>query len=166
MSGKSTTQRPDRRQLSPDQRSALRVKGEDHVSLFASIQELEAALGQAQPGREASWAELVSTRLQVLRRALTDHVGHARQPDGLYEEIEEEAPRLAPRLRQLERQLQRLEAEARDLQLEVERVRNDDLSALGAIRSDAERMLGSLREVLAKENDLVFERFEEPPALD
>ncbi len=53
-----------------------------------------------------------------------------------------------------------------DLQIELARVGAGDLQAMGAVRSDGERALLALRDLLTQEADLIYERFNEPQALD
>lgn len=136
------------------------------ASLHEVAGRLEIALGRAQGGRETAWADLVRERLLGLQRCLQRHAERALGRQGLYAEIAGEAPHLGARSRQLERQLDRLATEAEDLLAEVERVRRADLQGVTAIRVDAERLLASLRDLMAKENDLMFERFRDLPALD
>jgi len=85
---------------------------------------------------------------------------------GLYDEFRFEAPWLVPRVDQLITQLRRIEAEAGDLATEVQRVVEGDLQAMPAIRSEAERLGVMVRDLMAKEVDLIYERFNEPAALD
>jgi hypothetical protein len=124
------------------------------------------ALGRAAPGRERDWAERVVAALAAARAAIKAHRDEVESEQGLYGELRFEAPWLLGRVRQLGNQLARLDSEARDLEIEVERVREGDVQGLGAIRGQAEVMLLSLRDLMAKEADLVWERFNEPVALD
>lgn len=115
---------------------------------------------------ERAWARRVADKLNRARDAIAAHRQEVEGPDGLYEELRFEAPRLLPRVHQLMTQLERIEREATDLATEVRRVEDGDLQGLPSIRGDAEHLLMSLRDVMAKESDLMFERFNEPPALD
>jgi hypothetical protein len=45
---------------------------------------------------EPGWRHQVSERLTGLRRAFTEHVGATEGPEGLYRELVDQAPRLAP----------------------------------------------------------------------
>jgi hypothetical protein len=127
---------------------------------------LHAALRRPQPLRERRWAEAVATELAAALAALRDHRLEVEGPQGLYDELRREAPWTEPRLRQIAAQLRRLESEIVDLQIEVARVEGGDNQGLHQIRADAERMLLSIRELLGKEADLIYERFSEPSALD
>lgn len=136
-----------------------------HEALHQGAGRLRVALARAQQGRETAWADLVDDHLRTLREAIDRHSSSARVRGGLYDEVIAEEPRLVPRVRQLERRLKRLSAEAADLQVEVNRVQEADLDGLSSIRTDAQHLLASLFEMMAKENDLMFERFRDLPAL-
>ena len=152
--------------LTREQESALGGAGRSHGGLVEAQHRLHRALGKAQPGREREWAALVLKEMQVARQLLAAHREEVQGANGLYDQLRFEAPWLLPRLQQLVSQMARLEAEAADLETEARRVADGDLSGLASIRHDAERMLAVLRDLLAKESDLIYERFNEPPALD
>jgi hypothetical protein len=152
--------------LTRGQESALGGAGRSHSGLIEAQHRLHRALGQAQPGREREWAGLVLSEMQETRQLLAAHREEVQGADGLYDQLRFEAPWLLPRLQQMVAQMARLEAEAADLENEARRVSEGDLSGLASIRHDAERMLALLRDLLAKESDLIYERFNQPPALD
>lgn len=152
--------------ITPNQRASIDAAGRSHDALELAERSLLAALGRPQPARERAWAKRVATELQVAIDAIEAHRREVEGDHGLYGELRFEAPWLLARVRQLTSQLGRIQSEARDLVREVQRVTEGDLQGLGAIRADAERMLLSLRDLRAKETDLIFERFNEPVALD
>ncbi|GAB4332538.1 MAG: hypothetical protein Kow0010_18510 [Dehalococcoidia bacterium] len=146
-----TDRTTDRQSLTAAQASAIERAGRSHDVLAEAQRVLSTALGRPQPRREAKWA---------------DHRAQVVGPGGLYDEFRTEAPWLLGRVDQLAAQFGRVEREAEDLAREVERVRSGDLQNLPAIRADAERMLALLRDLLARETDLIYEQFNEPAALD
>jgi hypothetical protein len=152
--------------LTEGQRGAIERAGASHGTLTQAQNHLYRALGRAAPGREREWADRVLNDLAAARAAIAAHRAEVEGEVGLYGELRFEAPWLLGRLRQLANQLERLASEARDLEFEVERVREGDVQPLPLIRGQAEVMLLSLRDVMAKEADLVWERFNEPVALD
>lgn len=152
--------------LTAAQEAAIGGAGRTQHGLLLAQDALLAALRRPQPTRERKWAELVSQELAKVVDALREHRLEVERADGLYAEILRDAPWAQPRLRQLGAQLRRLEAEAADLQVEVRRVEEGDLQALPAIRHDAERLLLSLQDLLSKEADLIYERFNQPGAGD
>lgn len=152
--------------LTEAQQSAIQRAGESHGTLETAQQHLIKALGRAAPAREREWAARVSTELGEARRAIAAHRAEVEGQGGLYDELRFEAPWLLPRIQQLINQLKRLELEAEDLATEVERVRQGDLEPMHHIRAEAELIIRSLRDIMAKEADIVWERFNEPVALD
>jgi hypothetical protein len=153
-------------QFSDAQSSALDAAEASQNALLKAQDHLLVALRRPQPTRERDWAAAVSDALaralNALRAYRLDVDGNA----GLYADIARDAPWTAPRLRQLRAQLSRIESELVDLQLEAARVEAGDRQGLGAIRGGVEFALVSLRDVLGKETDLIFERFRDVGALD
>jgi hypothetical protein len=148
------------------QRSAVRGAERTQGALLQAQEHLFAALRRPQPTRERRWAEAVAAELSAAGARLREHRLEVEGPAGLYAELLRDAPWTQSRLRQLASQLRRIESEAVDLQSEVERVAQGDFESIAAVRSDAEWMLLSLRDILSKEADLIWERFNEPAALD
>jgi hypothetical protein len=135
-------------------------------SLSQAQEHLFRALRRPQPSRERRWAEAVAGELAAAAAALREHRLEVERDQGLYAELQRDAPWVAPRIRQIAAQLRRIEAEAADLGSEVARVQAGDFGSMAGIREDAERMLHSLRDLVSKEADLIWERFNEPAALD
>jgi hypothetical protein len=152
--------------ITATQRASIDAATRSHDALELAERALLAALGRPQPTRERAWAERVARELSAASEAIEAHRRGVEGEHGLYGELRFEAPWLLGRVHQLSAQLARIQAEARDLASEVQRVIDGDLQGLGTIRADAERMLLSLRDLRAKETDLIFERFNEPVALD
>lgn len=148
------------------QRQAIDRAGLSHGTLENAQRHLFRALGRPVPNRERDWATRVAAELHIARDAIARHREEVEGAGGLYDELCFEAPWLLSRIEQLIAQMRRLETQAGDLATEVERVRQGDLQPLPTIRLEAERTLLSLRELLAKEADLVWERFNEPVAQD
>ena len=152
--------------LTGAQQGALRGAERTQSALLRAQEHLYAALRRPQPARERHWAQAVGAELGSALAALRDHRLEVEQPAGLYAELQRDAPWATPRIRQIAAQLRRIESEAIDLQIEVARVEAGDLQAVGTVRGEAERILLSLRDLLTKETDLIYERFNEPAALD
>ncbi|MGE3073987.1 MAG: hypothetical protein AB7N24_12075 [Dehalococcoidia bacterium] len=148
------------------QESAVRGAGRTQNALLAAQEHLYAALRRPQPLRERKWADAVGTELSAALSAFREHRLEVEGSSGLYAEILRDAPWTEARLRQLAAQLRRIEAEVIDLQIEVARVAAGDFESISSIRADAERMLFTLRDLLSKETDLIYERFNQPAALD
>lgn len=152
--------------LTGAQQSALRGAERTQNNLLRAQEHLFSALRRPQPTRERQWAQAVGAELGAALAALRDHRLEVEEPAGLYAELQRDAPWVTPRIRQIAAQLRRIEAEAIDLQIEAARVEAGDFQAISTIRGEAERILLSLREMLTRESDLTWERFNEPSALD
>lgn len=148
------------------QRSALKGAERTQDALTMAQEHLFRVLRRPQPSRQRRWAEAVQAELAAAVAALRDHRLEVERQEGLYAELRRDAPWVEPRINQIAAQLRRTESEAADLQVEVQRVMEGDLYALPAIRADAERMLHTLRDLMSNEADLIWERFNEPAALD
>ena len=146
--------------------TALGHAEETRSGLLEAQELLYRALRRPQPMRERRWAAAVSTALGRALEALRNYRLQVEGQQGLYAELLRDAPWAAPTVRQLGAQLNRIEAEAVDLQIEVARVEAGDFQAVHGIRGEAERVMLSLREALNREADLIYERFNEPAALD
>jgi hypothetical protein len=152
-------------------RSVVRQRAIDaqvasHCALGDAQSHLYQALAAALVGRERPWARRVSDALRAAEEAIERHAASVTAPDGLYAEILLDAPWLARRVERVERQLARLGAEVGDLARSVEAVASGESVDASGVRTDAERMLASLRDVMSQENELVYEQLAEPPALD
>ncbi|GBD24583.1 hypothetical protein HRbin29_02265 [bacterium HR29] len=152
--------------LTERQQRAIAQAAATKNALLEAQQHLQHALGLPQTGREQRWADRVARELEAARKALDAHKMEVRGPGGLYEELRFDAPWLIPRVDQLVAQMDRVERELADLATEIRHVQDGDLRGLHHIRHDAERALAMLRDLLAREGDLVYERFNEPAALD
>jgi hypothetical protein len=148
------------------QLAAIEGAGRTQHALTEAQDHLLRVLRRPQPTRERRWAAAVGTELAAAVAALRQHRLEVEYPEGLYAELVRDAPWVAPRVRQVAAQLRRVESEACDLQTEVARVESGDLENIASIRSDAERMLQTLRDLMSKEADLIWERFNEPSAVD
>jgi hypothetical protein len=149
-----------------EQTEAVEAAERTQDALLQAQEHLLRVLGRPQPGRERRWAEVVGVELVRALAALREHRLEVERSEGLYAELQRDAPWLAPRIRQIAAQLRRIESEAVDLQIEVTRVEAGDFGGLQHVRGDSERMLLTLRDLMSKEADLIWERFNEPAALD
>jgi hypothetical protein len=148
------------------QHASVSAAEQTQHALLEAHEHLYTALRRPQPMRERRWAEVVSAELARALGAVRDHRLEVEGRHGLYAEILRDAPWAAPRIRQISAQLGRVEAETIDLQIEVARVEAGDNQALPVVREEAERILRSVRDILNKESDLIYERFAEYGALD
>lgn len=153
-------------QRTHEQTIALSGAEQSQHALLVAQDHLYRALRRPQPGRERRWAEEVLNEVEAALGAIQNHREEVTGAGGVYNELQREAPWVIARTRQMIAQLGRIEAEAVDLKIELARIVAGDTQAISGIRAEVERILLSLRDVLSKEVDLIYERFNEPGALD
>jgi hypothetical protein len=67
----------------------------------AALGELERAIAAPTTGREAAWVARVADQLTQVHTAFGHHIAVTEEPDGLFDEIVADAPRLANQVQQL-----------------------------------------------------------------
>lgn len=152
--------------LTEGQAGAITRAGASKEVLEQAQSVLYRALGRPQPLRERKWAERVASALADARAAIRSHRDEVVGEGGLYDVLRFEAPWALQRVGALDAELLQIEDEAGRLGADVERVRLGDLTRVGNIRRCAERILSHLRDVLAREADLIWEQFNQPSAVD
>lgn len=153
------TDEPDRG-FSPSQRAGLDARTADQDRTLAAMHDLEGALGEAAPGREASWREKVIAALAVLRDATRQEDDNANQPDSLLSDIKRTQPLLASRVRALRAQYRQLHDAIASLLREMEEHGGGDAD-YADIRQRAAWVLAALRHQRARESDLIYEAYYE-----
>lgn len=82
--------------MSPIETSAALVVARAHREvLLGALRDFEDAVANAGPRRAKAWADEVQQRLSALAEAFGRHVRITEEPDGLYADIEQTAPRLS-----------------------------------------------------------------------
>ncbi|MGH9106370.1 MAG: hypothetical protein ACRDZX_11160 [Acidimicrobiales bacterium] len=79
--------------------SALGSALVDQDRTLAVVHALEAALGEAAPGRQHDWQEAVLGALGVLEEVTAEETANAERPDSLLSDIARTQPRLRNRVR-------------------------------------------------------------------
>jgi hypothetical protein len=119
---------------------------------------LEAALGEAAPGREGPWRDEVLEALGVLEAATADEAENARRPDSLLSDLSHNQPRLRNRARALRLQYAKVRDTIAALRQELK-----DGEDNGVDYADVRQRLGwvltSLRHQRARESDLIYEAY-------
>jgi hemerythrin-like domain-containing protein len=139
------------------QQEVTRQTRGEHDALVDAIQDLEAALAAAAPGRERAWNQRVIEELRVVVDRLAEHVRSADGPDGLLAEIDATRPTLLHRVERLRREHANLLQQARALQRQIEHHGDGEEPNFQDIRQRASWMLNALRHHQAVETDLIFE---------
>lgn len=144
------------RQVKPRHRE-LSLRARDvHDALTVAIGRLEAALASPAPGRAERWAEQVAADLAVVRKAIDAHIDDVEAPDGLFDEIPIEKPRLATRVERLRDEHIALAATASIVGRKVMSRGGQDFAR---IRKELGALLARLRSHRSTEADLVYEAF-------
>ena len=84
--------------------TALEAAKGQRLSLRRAIGQLEDALTEPSLGRTADWAARLPSVLEHLKEVFSVHVEVTERPGGLYEEIVENAPRLANKIERFTRE--------------------------------------------------------------
>ena len=103
MAGKSQEPGPAAltEELTEEQRGRVKQRDTDQDRTLVAMQQLEAALGAAAPGREQAWRNEVRTALAVLGEAAREEADNAAQLDSLLSDIACTRPWLRNRVRGL-----------------------------------------------------------------
>jgi hypothetical protein len=75
--------------------SSLREAQQRRRGVQAALDLLERAVAAPSTGREGDWVTLMADRLVQLQAAWSNHVMVTEEPDGLFDEVMAEAPRLS-----------------------------------------------------------------------
>jgi len=139
--------------------SALRAAKGQRLSLRRAIAGLEQALGPPAAAEEQGvWLERLGGALGHLDEVFAVHVRVTEAAGGLYEEILENAPRLANRVKRFRREHADITAAIRRGIAETQAAAGD-AGRLGALRDHAVRLLADLVRHRKRGLDLVYEAY-------
>jgi hypothetical protein len=147
--------------------SALQAAKGQRLSLRRAIDGLEQVLAPAAGGEApADWPDRLGGTLEHLGEVFAVHVQVTEGPGGLYEEILENAPRLANRVKRFRREhaditeaIRRRIAEARAVSTRPAGREAVDAGEVEALRDHAVRLLGDLVRHRKRGLDLVYEAY-------
>jgi hypothetical protein len=160
MSGRSEARRPVQSggEFSRAQRAGLDARQADQDRTLVAMHELEAALGEAAPGREQDWHQSVLSALAVLDEATTEEAANAERPDSLLSDIARTQPRLRNRARGVRLQYRHLREVLAALRQELGE-QPGGASDFSDVRQRLGWLLTSLRHQRARESDLICEAY-------
>jgi hypothetical protein len=146
----------DDQELTP----ALQQARQRRKTLHDALVHLEEALSSPAAGRIEDWTAHVDREMHEVEAAFEQHVVVTEQPDGLYDEILERAPRLAGNVGKLRDEHPEISEGIRHTlnRLEHERIGSDDWPVDQA-RDDLQRFIGGLIRHRQKGADLVWEAY-------
>lgn len=141
----------------PQPTPALEAAARRRRELREALVAFEDALSS--PRREVeSWRRQVVERLDGLQRAFADHVLETEQPGGLYDEMAQLAPHVAPRARRLREEHPQVAALLHEA-MERLAVRLPADADVDAIRDDLQRLMGRIVRHRQGGADIVWEAY-------
>jgi hypothetical protein len=139
--------------------SALQAAKGQRLSLRRAIAGLEQALGPAAAEEQGVWLERLGGALAHLDEVFAVHVRVTEAAGGLYEEILENAPRLANRVKRFRREHADITAAIRRGIAEAQAATRD-AGRMEALRDHAVRLLADLVRHRKRGLDLVYEAYD------
>jgi hypothetical protein len=143
----------------PQQQELAQHIRAQHDALLEAMQDLEAALAAAAPGREQVWNQRVREKLRGVVDLLAEHARSADAPNGLESMIDATRPTLLRRAEHLRHEHANLIQQALVLQHQVEHYGEEEVPDFRDIRQRATWLLNALRHHQATKTDLIFESF-------
>jgi len=139
---------------------ALSEARERRRTLHQTLVELEQAISSPGSGRIPSWTGAVRTQMDAVCVAFEQHVEVTEKPDGLYDEIEQRAPRLAGNVERLRDEHPAIGERITEL---TKRLGHAEIGGtewpLDEARDDLQRFIGVLIRHRQKGADLVWEAY-------
>jgi hypothetical protein len=129
------------------------------ADLHQALVQVERAISGPAAGRLPTWTGDLSKRLAALRDSIDEHIEVTERPDGLYEEILQRAPRLAPQVDRLREEHAGLRDATAAL---MERLHSTSIGegwTLEQARDDVQRLLGRIVRHRQQGADLVWEAY-------
>jgi hypothetical protein len=150
--------------FTPQQRTRLDGRLADQDRTLAAMHQLEAALSEPAPRREATWHEGVLAALAVLDAATTDEYENAERPDSLLSDIKRTQPRLRTRVRGVRAQYRQIREAIASLRGELES--GSGTADFADVRQRLAWVLTALRHQRARESDLIYDAYFEAFNID
>jgi hypothetical protein len=138
---------------------ALAEARKRRADLHAALISVEEAISGPAVGREDRWSAEVAKRLTGLRDALGEHIVVTERPEGLYDEIRAQAPRLASAVQSLQEEHGPLRDDTAAM---IDRLSGDGIGEgwpLAQARDDLQRLLGRFVRHRQLGADLVWDAY-------
>ena len=133
--------------------------GKRRAGLRRTMTAVEEAASAALAGRPGEWRARLAPHVDDLQGAWASHVSGTEGPDGLWEQIRTDAPRLNGQLRRLGREHQTLTAEVEALRQDLADAGEDE-PRLASARERATSLLVQLTRHRQRGADLIYEAYE------
>jgi hypothetical protein len=139
--------------------TALTAAKGQRLSLRRAINQLEDALTEPTLGRSADWAANLSPVLEDLKEVFSVHVEVTEAPGGLYEEIMDNAPRLANKIERFTREHASITHQLDQAMARARLVPASDPTAADHLRDALVRLFADLVRHRKRGLDLVYEAY-------
>jgi hypothetical protein len=139
--------------------TALEAAKGQRLSLRRAISQLEDALTEPSLERTADWAANLSSVLEHLKEVFSVHVEATERPGGLYEEIMENAPRLANKIERFTREHASITHQVDQAMAQVRLVPGSGVTAADDLRDPLVRLFADLVRHRKRGLDLVYEAY-------
>ena len=139
--------------------TALHAAKGQRLSLRRAIGQLEDALTEPTLGRSADWAANLSPVLDDLKEVFSVHVEVTEAPGGLYEEIIDNAPRLANKIERFTREHASITHQLDQARAEVRLAGGAGVAAADDLRDALVRLFADLVRHRKRGLDLVYEAY-------
>jgi hypothetical protein len=139
--------------------TALEAAKGQRLSLRRAIGQLEEALTEPAVGRAADWAAGLEPVLDDLKTVFSVHVEVTEGTGGLYEEIMENAPRLANKINRFTREHASITHQLDQAMASVRLISSQDVTAADDLRDALVRLFADLVRHRRRGVDLVYEAY-------
>jgi hypothetical protein len=139
--------------------TALEAAKGQRLSLRRAIGQLEEALTEPAVGRAKDWAANLEPVLDDLKTVFSVHVEVTEGAGGLYEEIMENAPRLANKIDRFTREHASITHQLDQAMASVRRIQGQDATASDDLRDALVRLFADLVRHRRRGVDLVYEAY-------
>jgi hypothetical protein len=138
-------------------RQAFATSRGDRDRAMEAMRTLEAAAGQAGPGRDQAWRQAVIAGLGLLLDALTEQQASYQDPTSLMAQIAQDEPRLRTWVRQLQHRWGELAATTRTLIEGLQAAETEDTPSVADVREQLRWLINAIHHHRAREADLIFD---------
>jgi hypothetical protein len=139
--------------------TALEAAKGQRLSLRRAIVQLEEALTEPAVGRAKDWAASLEPVLDDLKTVFSVHVEVTEGAGGLYEEIMENAPRLANKINRFTREHASITHQLDQAMASVKLIQGQDATASDDLRDGLVRLFADLVRHRRRGVDLVYEAY-------
>lgn len=129
------------------------------VGLRRAMTEIEVATSSALTGRPGAWRAQLIPCVDMLREAWASHVDGTEGPDGLWEQLRTDAPRLDGHLRLLRREHLAVAADVEMLHRNLTDA-DENEAQLAAVREQVVALLNRLARHRQRGADLIYEAYQ------